>query len=128
MRMKNMKTIKFKGQRVDTKEWVHGYYIKSLDSSNLRCTPPYIIKDYIITEFTPQSFIHDEVFEVIPETVGQLRYTSPDGTEYYDGDIYKHAGYGEETVSDLCELQLALIHGNNDDIGPIIGNIHTKKP
>lgn len=58
--------------------------------------------------------------------VCQLRYTSPNGTEYYDGDIYYHAGYGEETVSDICELQAALLHGNTEDICHIIGNIHTK--
>ncbi|MEA5111697.1 hypothetical protein SDC9_17665 [bioreactor metagenome] len=62
--------------------------------------------------------------EVIPETVGQLQYTDQRGTMYFDGDVYYHAGYGNETVSPMCELQIAVMHGNADDIGNIIGNIH----
>lgn len=109
-----MKTIKFRGQRFDTREWVYGDFV--------RHEPFTTLKSYI----KPSQRYQIELIEVIPETVGQLRYTSPEGTEYYDGDIYSHAGYGEETVSDLCGLQLALLEGNNKDIGPIIGNIHTK--
>ena len=60
-----------------------------------------------------------------PIEVMQLQYTSPKGVEYYDGDIYYHAGYGKETVSPLCELQMALISGNADDIGEVIGNIYS---
>jgi len=62
-------------------------------------------------------------YYVKPETVGQLRYSQYD-TEYYDGDVYYHAGYGNETVSDVCEIQMALISGTSDDIGHILGNIH----
>lgn len=54
---------------------------------------------------------------------GQLRHTNKHG-EYYDGDVYYHAGYGNETVSEFCELQMSIMTGNSDDIERILGNIH----
>ena len=104
------RTIKFRGKRVDNGEWVYGslqwfdngeYYIKTTDT-NKRFGASY---------------------QVIPETVGQLRHTNKH-CEYFDGDVYYHAGYGLETVSEYCELQLAVFSGNNDDIGAIKGNLH----
>lgn len=100
-----------RGKRVDTGEWVYGYMFKC-NTYN---------KVYIYSNEGLQPKI-----EVIPETAGQLRYTKED-VKYFDGDIYYHAGYGLETVSDLCELQIALIHGDADDIGEITGTIHDKK-
>ena len=64
-----------------------------------------------------------DFYEVIPETVGQLRYEK-DGVEYYDGDVYYHAGHGNEQVSDICNLQFALYVGESQKIEHIIGNIH----
>jgi len=108
-----MRTIKFRGKRTDTEEWVYGYYYKNDEDDLHRITKSTIIMQY--------------GYIVIPETVGQLRYTSPKGVEYYDGDIYYHAGHGEEVVSDMCELQMSIMTGNSYDIGEIISNIHTKK-
>lgn len=106
------RTIKFRGMRKDNNEWVYGdlvhraltafHYVSEIGIKPIDCYP----------------------IEVIPETVGQLRYTSPKGVEYYDGDVYYHAGHGNETVSDLCELQMALMTGNTEDIGDIKYNIH----
>ena len=61
--------------------------------------------------------------EVIPETVGQLRHENKHG-KYFDGDVYYHAGYGNEVVSEYCELQESMFNGTSDDIERIIGNIH----
>lgn len=58
-----------------------------------------------------------------PETVGQLRHKNSYGS-YFDGDVYYHAGHGYEVVSGLCELHEALLHGNDEDICDIKGNIH----
>lgn len=103
--------IKFRGQEIDTKEWIYGYY------TVIGMT------HYISKQIEEDPKYYD--VNVISETVGQLQYTSPKGVEYYDGDIYYHAGYGKETVSNLCELQMALISGNADDIGEVIGNIYS---
>ena len=107
-----MREILFRGMHIG--EWVYGYYL--LDSENHR-----------IFEYGKRSIGKFGIYSGIivdPETVGQLRYTNSNGVKYFDGDIYYHAGYGLEVVSDLCELQLALISGNSYDIGDIKGNVH----
>ena len=96
----------FRGQKVDAKEWVYGYYMFH-ETKN---------KHVILTK-------ESKFIEVIPETVGQLRHKNKHG-RYFDGDIYYHAGFGLETVSDLCEIQDSLLHGNEEDICEIKGNIH----
>lgn len=106
--------IEFRAKRTDNRQWIHGVYgFKKLMN-----------KHFILVETTePYSRVtsFDEV-EVLPETVGQLRYVKKN-TKYFDGDVYYHAGYGMETVSDICEIQFALAAGNADDIGDIAGNL-----
>ena len=102
--------ISYRGKRVDNGEWAEGsYYYASMSK-----------RHFIVREKWAGNA---EFIRVIPETVGQLRYQNRYGS-YFDGDVYYHAGYGLETVSDLCELQDALMHGNSDDICDIKGNIH----
>ncbi len=111
------RTIKFRGMRIDNNEWVYGNLLLSEPLAGGRIQNAEIHRPFAFDVSTT-------VFEVIPETVGQLRYTSPKGVEYYDDDVYYHAGHGDETVSDLCELQMALMTGNTEDIGDIKYNIH----
>ena len=106
-----MREIKFRGKRVDTGEWVYG---DITGGNTIHIQPPMVDGNGNYEWWG---------YEVTPETVGQLRHEK-DGIEYYDGDVYYHAGYGLENVSDICELQFALYSGNCDDIGNIIGNIH----
>ena len=87
-----MREYKFRGKRIDNKEWVVGYYIPfNYEVPN---------DDYTNTQFghfilplkkdgTPphESDVH---FEVIPETIGQ--YTGlkdSNEKEIYEGDIYE---------------------------------------
>lgn len=107
--------ILFRGKRVDNGRWIEG--------------------DLMHEAFDRTSFIIDVAIrqkvnghycwpvEVLPETVGQLRYKNQNGN-YFDDDVYYHAGYGFCRVSDICELQLAMLSGEIDDIGEIKGNIH----
>lgn len=99
--------ILFRGKRVDTNEWVEGFYLEQMGA-------PFIGQD------NQEGF---DSFQVIHATVGQLRYTKGD-QRYFDGDVYYQAGYGKEIVSELCELQCALLDGNESDIEGVIGNIH----
>lgn len=123
------KLIKFRGKRKDGKGWVYGFYRMQTFYNRFGgdITEVVFVKHFIgcLDNLTYFDGIFEQV-EIIPETLGQLRYIKDD-VEYYDGDIYYHAGYGDETVSDLCELQMALITGNSEDICHIKGNIHDKK-
>lgn len=103
--------ILFRGKRCDSKEWIYGYYVLDPENRHRIYWKPF------------ESASGNTYHFVIPETVGQLRYENKHG-RYFDGDVYYHAGYGVEVVSDLCELQMALITGNADDICHIQGNIH----
>jgi uncharacterized phage protein (TIGR01671 family) len=86
-----MRTIKFRGKRVDNGEWVYGGYTYDKPQN----------VHYII------DFEEGGLDEVLPETVGQF-YGSEDknGKEIYEGDIvkydyitrcgdYKHTAIGE---------------------------------
>lgn len=66
--------IKFRGKRIDNGEWVFGYY-----SFN-----PFFKRAQIFVYGDVRSY----VYEVIPESVGQL-VLNIGGKEYYEGDIVK---------------------------------------
>lgn len=110
-----MKEILFRGKRVDNGEWIEGYYFVDLENK----LPYIMLKDRIHSE---KDWMLKSA-QVKPETVGQLRHRNAHG-KYFDGDIYYCAGYGEDIVSDCCEITFRLAHGDVDDIGEIIGNIH----
>ena len=88
-----MREIRFRGRRVDTGEWVFGYYFTDI-------TGGYLHPEHGALEGRVCHFILDanmENIEVIPETFGQ--YTGlrdckrteeyPEGQEIYEGDIVK---------------------------------------
>ena len=84
-----MKEILFRGKRIDNGEWVDGYYYESKISGCFILSPKIKVrkKDGVVIN---DSF---EVFEVIPETVGQFTgLTDKNDKKIFEGDIV-HAVY-----------------------------------
>jgi len=114
-----MRTIKFKGLRVDGQGWVYGM--------------PTFYKKYILNDNKVDSL---NSYEVIPESVGQFtgKLTSDD-MEIYEGDLINvnkqgiplEVGWNNDSLSwflkhdfgekPLCDLRF---------LDKIIGNIHEK--
>ena len=118
-----MRTIKFRGKRVDTNEWVYGSLIED----------KYIVGNVI--DWNEDYFNTEYWWKVIPETVGQFTgLYDKNGKEIYEGDlvVYYASGFAriefvaggfhiiqEEYGFDFMGQMLATIE--------VIGNIFDNK-
>lgn len=121
-----MRTIKFRGKRVDTQEWTFGSLVECHNGR---------MGIVSMTKYCEDNGIEALIDEVLPETVGQ--YTGredDDGSDIYDGDIIRdrymncyEVIYSDNTMSWVAHSKTPF--ENNIPMSVVrdcitIGNIH----
>lgn len=137
-----MRTIKFRGRRIDNNEWVYGYlYRIQLPNGEAHVI---LTQDCNHLDNSPNPNYHlaftlwVDLFVVDPETVGQFTsLRDKNGKDIYEGDLLKAGDLGVLEVRFVRGIFAFLWNGDLDDEAPInaptqewaevIGNIHDNK-
>ena len=111
-----MREIKFRGQRVDNKEWVYGHYVMFLEGMR---------KNHcIISENKDAKGILDSTqikYYVIFETVGQFTgHKDKQNKKIYEGDIVSHGA--KHILVEMLEGYWSITPFKSDTCLEILGN------